>query len=63
MVSVREELVVTTNQLKCMEDEVDITRLELVQTQANILRLENELSVARETVRHQEIDSEKHRAK
>ena len=52
--SVRTELVATTNQLKCTEGEVDMTRVELVQTQANVLKLENELSVAQQAVRLQE---------
>ena len=54
LISVREELVVTANRLKLSESEVDMTRVELIQSQANVLRLENDLSVAQQKVKLQE---------
>ena len=54
LITVRDELVVTANRLKLTENLLDMTRVELVQSQANVLRLENDLSVAQQTVKCQD---------
>ena len=54
LITVREELVVTSNRLKLTESELDTTRVELVQSHTNVLILENELSVAQQKVKLQD---------
>ena len=54
LITVRDELVATATRLKLTENELDMTRVELIQSQANVLRLENDLSVAQQTVKCQD---------